>query len=250
MAEGYIVRRGGSNLNFKVVASPFQPQNPSENTLWVNTDVPAPGWIIASEQPAAAEPGAVWIRNSGKSPVSFNALKKNGITVSPTAVKQFAGGAWVSRTARIFQGGLWKELDTYLIRDGFTGYTLKAVGLPVMAGYMAMASQTITQNVDSITITGKDGYGIAYIEEPVDLTPYSRLVIRGEFSTASTDVPVFHLNAWTAIGATIQANRAAYILLNKTGETVLDVSALNGPHIVGISMAGARQQVIYDLYPA
>lgn len=53
--------------------------------------------------------GQVWIQTGLSSETSFNALKKNGITVCPIEAKQYSGGAWVERTAQSYQGGAWVE---------------------------------------------------------------------------------------------------------------------------------------------
>jgi len=51
MGKGFKHGSGGGNpLNFKVVGG-MQPENPKENTIWVNTDVDIPEWIFASENP-------------------------------------------------------------------------------------------------------------------------------------------------------------------------------------------------------
>lgn len=48
---------GGSaaGLNFKVVGGTTQPSNPSENTIWVNTDKEITGWIFSAKNPFIGE---------------------------------------------------------------------------------------------------------------------------------------------------------------------------------------------------
>ena len=41
---------GGTALNFKVVGNP-QLESPSENTIWLNTDVEITGWEITPAAP-------------------------------------------------------------------------------------------------------------------------------------------------------------------------------------------------------
>lgn len=53
MNENMIFNLGGSGgaaLNFKVVNNP-KPENPKENTIWVNTDTEITGWQFASDDP-------------------------------------------------------------------------------------------------------------------------------------------------------------------------------------------------------
>lgn len=100
---------GGGGLNFKVIPNP-KPSTAKENTIWVNTDTPITSWIFSAEEPSAAEAGMVWISVGTSSSVEFNALKKNGIQVYPGYAKQFNGGTWANKDAKIYQGGAWVEL--------------------------------------------------------------------------------------------------------------------------------------------
>ena len=100
---------GGANLNFKVVGGAVQPENPGENTLWINTDVGIEGWTFAADEDGAAE-GEVWFPTGSNSQTPFNALKKNSVTVYPLTAKQYVNGAWVDKTAKIYQNGAWNEL--------------------------------------------------------------------------------------------------------------------------------------------
>ena len=115
---------GGAALNFKIIGGTVQPDNPAENTIWVNTNAEITDWTFAATEPAAAE-GMVWIRTGSVSPVAFNALKKKGIVVYPVNVKQYVSGAWVTKEAMSYQDGAWKDWITYLFNDGdqFTDMT-------------------------------------------------------------------------------------------------------------------------------
>lgn len=55
--------------------------------------------------------GLVWISTGTSSTVKFNALKKNGIEVYPISAKQYVGGAWVDKDAKIYQGGEWAQFS-------------------------------------------------------------------------------------------------------------------------------------------
>ena len=62
--------------------------------------------------------GQVWFQTGTSAPASFNALKKNGLTVYPNGCKQYVSGAWVSKTAKTYQSGAWKDWVLYLIKNG------------------------------------------------------------------------------------------------------------------------------------
>ena len=46
MAKGFKHGAGGARLNFRVVGGTTAPDNPNENTIWVNTDVKITGWYF------------------------------------------------------------------------------------------------------------------------------------------------------------------------------------------------------------
>ena len=100
---------GGASLNFKVVGSTSAPASPKENTIWVNTSTEITSWVFSATEPESPAAGMVWISVGASSPVAFNALKKNNITVYPLSAKQYVNGAWVDKTAKSYQGGAWVE---------------------------------------------------------------------------------------------------------------------------------------------
>ena len=123
MSDAYIVRRGGgANLNYKVVGGTSVPSSPAVNTIWVNTSTAITSHVFSSEQPTSPVEGMVWFQIGTQSAVLFNALKKNGIILHPLRAKQYISGAWVTKTAKSYQGSAWLEwiADTYLYNNGDT----------------------------------------------------------------------------------------------------------------------------------
>ena len=108
----------GTSLNFKVVGGTSEPANPKENTIWVNTDAEITGWGFSASAPTNPAEGMIWFQTGTSSPAAFNALKKNGIAVYPNGCKQYVSGAWVSKTAKTYQSGAWKDWGLYLIKNG------------------------------------------------------------------------------------------------------------------------------------
>ena len=99
---------GVGGLNFQVIGGTTAPNNPKENTIWVNTSTKITGWVFSATQPTRAT-GMVWISVGASSPVAFNALKKNNITVYPLSAKQYVSGAWLDKTAKTYQNGAWVD---------------------------------------------------------------------------------------------------------------------------------------------
>ena len=73
-------------LNFTVTGNP-QPANPAVNTIWVDTDTAITGWAFSPDQPENPANGSLWFKTGLASPVAFNALKKNSITMNPLNVQ-------------------------------------------------------------------------------------------------------------------------------------------------------------------
>ena len=99
---------GGAGLNFKVVGGTSAPSNPTTNTIWVNTSAKITSWVFHATQPSAVE-GKLWIRIGKSSTAPFNAVKENRVTVYPISAKQYVNGAWVDKTAKIYQYGEWAD---------------------------------------------------------------------------------------------------------------------------------------------
>jgi hypothetical protein len=106
-----------SGVNFSVVGSATQPISPSENTIWVETDVEISNWIIASIDQVPDEPieGMVWIKDSSASAGEFNAIKENALQVYPAAAMQYIAGEWVTKILQIYQDGEWISTFTATI---------------------------------------------------------------------------------------------------------------------------------------
>lgn len=69
----------GAGLNFKIVGGTTQPANPSENTIWVNTDADITGWMFSAKTPFIGE-----IANSANTvlgTVNTSALNNTGRTL-------------------------------------------------------------------------------------------------------------------------------------------------------------------------
>lgn len=177
---------GGTSLNFKVVGNP-QPNNPSNNTIWLNTDVPITRWLLSPTEPSSSESGMAWITIGSSGPVSFNALKKNGIQICPISAKQYINGAWVDKTAKSWQDGKWVDWIVYLFNNG-DNETVSGGWSAVASSYNGLSGGTPTLTVkgDSLVCDNNNG-SIGYLKHnnPVDLTPYNTVHISGTFEHIS-----------------------------------------------------------------
>lgn len=334
MAKGFKHGTGGAPLNFKVVGGTDQPANPSENTIWVNTDQKINGWYFGADEPnvydteilynsdgrwlsvpcklshgdicnfviprtvsttyedinivdqtgrifavrqfggiagtgwhagtmvgftisddvfpigdnpgyygtafisswgfSFHEEGTVWITTGTSSPVGFNALKKNSIQVHPLLAKQYVGGAWVSKTAKIYQDGGWAEWwDGTLYYQG-NRYVAFTGGWEVSKlGY----DNVIDVTFDSTSITLSGSYmkgGILQTQKAIDVTGFNTLTINVTDFGDKLDLDISF-----GLASTYGTNDyAAFANLSGTGEISVDIQQLTGAYYPSVALIG------------
>lgn len=162
MAKGFKHGAGGTDaLNFKVVGGTTQPENPKENTVWVNTDTEISGWVFSPEEPAEPSDGLVWIGLGMASRAPFNALKKNGLFVYPLFCKQYVSGAWETKTAYVYKSGTWEQVmpaKEYLIQDGVIDMTAHPYTVTENSSPATTATNGVTYNEKpALRMVGRNG---------------------------------------------------------------------------------------------
>lgn len=234
----------GVELNFNVVGGTSQPTSPKSNTIWVNTSTTITSWVFSPTQTSGAE-GMVWIQMGTSSPVAFNALKENRINIFPLIAKQYVSGAWVNKTAKIYQSGKWNDFvnELYLYKNGTfssQGGNLTQRGVPYGG---SAGSCTLNINTSNVTIGTYAGKGaLVYFTNKIDLTDYSTLYFNGSVVDKMTTVEnercaigvwksIPTSNAGTEASASMTGYRAA-------GIHSLDISKCTGEHYVGIAVHG------------
>lgn len=192
---------GGVGLNFTVVGGATQPTSPSENTIWVNTNVGITDYYFGVTAPLTPAEGWIWFATGTRSPVAFNALKKGNLWTYPTACQQYVSGAWVDKTAKTYINGQWIDYILYLYDRGteypdITG-DLTCVGTTINGVYGAKTAPTVTKTSTGMTIkwyreasgTTNDS-GIAYYAKAIDFTNYSKLYINLEHTQSTNYIYV------------------------------------------------------------
>lgn len=173
-------RGGGSSLNFKVVGGTTQPTSPGENTIWVNTSVSITGWVFSATVPTASE-GLVWFAIGNNSPVIFNAIKKNNLWVYPDSCQQYISGVWVTKTAKTYQSGTWKNWIFWLYKNGvkeveFTDNALNTIGTTSLTwGNTAVTFTGIGKDVES---SGTTWFSVWTTTPLVDVSGYTKLICK------------------------------------------------------------------------
>lgn len=106
----------GVELNFKVVGGTNEPSNPTENMIWVNTDVEITGYKFSATEPEDMNEGEVWIKTDDDSNVAFDIVE--GAKMYPLYVKQYVDSAWVDKDVKIYQNNEWLSFFRYLFKEG------------------------------------------------------------------------------------------------------------------------------------
>ena len=238
---------GGTALNFKVVGNP-KPESPSENTIWLNTDVEITGWEIAPAAPEMAVEGMVWIEAGTSGEIVFNVLKKNSIQIFPLSAKQYVSGAWVDMEAQIYQSGEWKgwiDWDKWIVKNGLYKLEMVAEGKPYDPSY-SPTTFTVTEADGGIRFNQGAGTGMVYWG-PVDLTDATKLTIEGDFRGMNSKHPTdYMLAVWKSIGTQINTFTSK-TQLTDAGAT-LNVSGLTGTYYAGFSVRDSGYEIVTNFY--
>lgn len=238
---------GGASLNFSVIGGLVQPNNSKGNTIWVKTDIQITGWELSFSEPSGPYEGMAWIVISTSGRNVFNALKKNALSISPMAAKQYVNGAWKSRDAQICIDGEWRDFVQYLVKAGVPIFPLELMGKSYSLGYQGEWSSANSAPGDGFIAVGgaSYGYGIAYVAD-VDLTAFTTLTIDGNFEQSGAMVKLL---VWDKLGTYIMDNVVrSGDLPQGAGKISLDVSGLNGSHVVGISSVAMNKQKIANFW--
>jgi hypothetical protein len=106
----------GVGLNFEIVGGTTTPNNPKENTIWINTNTPITNWFFVKDisemdEYLSYDTGDVFIQIGETSNVKFCALDTypNILMVYPIFAKQYVSGKWVDKTAKSWQNGKWVD---------------------------------------------------------------------------------------------------------------------------------------------
>lgn len=216
---------GGTPLNFKVVGGTSQPSNPTNNTLWVNTSTNITGWMFRTTEPVDKSEGVVWFQTSTSSSLTFNALKKNNVTVYPTGCKQYVSGAWKDKTLKAYQNGAWVALVTDITVVPNTSYTWSTFNHKSVS---VASNGTVT----FVAGTTNEAHGIAKVDTKIDFTEYNSMVVKykttqdwslsriGILKDTITDA--YSFLAYVEFGST------------STETKTIDISKVTGKHNIGV----------------
>lgn len=237
---------GGPGLNFDIVGGTSAPSSPKSNTIWVNTSTAITGYMFSATQPSSPINGVVWISVGTYSSASFNALKKEYLMVYPLSAKQYVSGAWVDKTAKIYQNGKWVDWwDGELYYNG-NQYTSVTGGFTVKKsnGYFTFGNTTIP-----FGFTGNsDTQATMYTSKKIDLRGYTKLCIDLDVTTVTITAANTSIGLCAAIGDEYPELTAYKGTTTKGRQTLtLDISQHQGTYYVAFKIA-ASAGTIYKIW--
>lgn len=237
---------GYNSLNFKILDSVMPPSVSTENTIWVQTDIPISGWVFSDTEPVAPVDRQLWIVTGVNGKIHFNALKKNGIYVRPMTTKQYIDGNWVDKPAKIYQknsdGVLdWYDWIVYLYDRGneyedVTGGFIETKYYAGSNGEVDMDILDTSIYVKALANTaGTSAWSGAVTGRAINLTNINTLFASGNCSDARSGSAG---SAGVGLRVTSTQEIKDYVAADKvvtaTGDfnISLDVSSLNGEYYV------------------
>lgn len=258
------LKGGSGGLNFSIVTGTSEPANPSENTIWVNTDEAMNGWIFSPVQPttrpdgSALAGGELWIAIGNASSVPFNALVTGGIIIYPLMVKQYIGGEWVAKVAKSYRNGSWVDWITFVYNHGDLCESLTGGAWVATAQAPDSSTQgakpTITYNADNMVISQVSGKGgFARTANKIDLTPYKTLRFQGSLTGASASSETqrrYHaLCLYSALGTYISSNTGAAIRWTTVDDSTvdIDITGYTGEYYIVFSFYGAYTATVKEI---
>ena len=242
--QAVLAIKGGGDLNFEIVGGTTAPENPAENTIWVNTDQEITAWSLSPYEPSAPVEGMVWLETSTSERTSFNAVVENEIRICLSRAKQFTSGAWDSADVMLWKDGEWKKMGDIIVSPGFTKYPWSVKGANWNSSTAQSNSPTIKLTDEGVVFQGTTwGYGMAYIG-PIDLTDYDTITVDGSFLTDGSQKT--SLAIWSSIGPYISSNMVTYKSLTETGAE-LPVAGFDGNYYVGVAFTASSQNLISNL---
>lgn len=180
--------------------------------------------------------GTVWIQTGATSPVEFNALKKNGITVYPLSAKQYVGGAWVAKGSSSYQNGAWKSTEYIIVPNTDATWTTSK----------GTASANKTTSGTTVNVTTKaSANGTATdsgIYTEFDATQYSTFYIKGSytFNNTTTSSQVYKIQLLNSSGSAIST------IVNKTVSKQTNNGTVNFEQSIDLTSVSGKCKLAFS----
>jgi hypothetical protein len=204
MAEAFLYGNGGSNpLNFRVIGNP-QPQNPKENTIWINTDANINSYAFAATEHDAMRSGI----NRITRPYATSSGNKRGVV--------FTANDDGTITANGTNDG-----------TGLSQFVIKSITLPYGTYYLTGCSDASDTELMAHTGSASLGRGknVRFtLSETQTINVYYQIVSGGSVKNAVCNPVLCRLDGmvWITTGT---SGNVTFNALKKNGIHVYPISA-------------------------
>lgn len=223
---------GGIQPNFCVVGGTVEPENPSENMIWVKTGVEISDVVFNANEPIFQVEGMVWVITGDMSYVSFNALKINNLYIDPQYpldAKQYTNGSWIDVEAVSYQGGRWLRWvnGLYIYKFG-NEYADITGGFNIVKATVGHNLNSNTKKYDTnLTIHANSNTSGCFVTKwKIDLTEYKRLCANIVSTTGKLAIGV----SSSSSSPFDSFNGSKYV--SDSGVVTLDISSIEDEHFI------------------
>lgn len=154
--------KDGADLNFEVVGGDTVPENPKENTIWIETSTEITSWVFDFTEPNELAEGMVWFILAEFSNVSFNALVKNMLIVAPAKCMQYLKGAWEPMHAATYINDGWHDWFDGTLFDNGNQYNYVTGGWEHLNatqwGHIAQGTVNIGDSIELSTASAQSAH--------------------------------------------------------------------------------------------
>lgn len=231
---------GGAGLNLRVIGNNTQPENPTENMIWFNTDTRIPHWYFQNDAPESPSLGDVYVTISTTASNVLQVLRNNGLKLYFGTARQWDGDSWELVGGKIYYNGTWHNLQTFVydgtIGDAENNFNHSVGGYPWSIS-RNMTSTSISTETDSFTCSfSGGGNGLCYTKNKIDFSGVSSVKIvytaSGGGYVSNRNVGVFN----SASGGVMSGVVASTNWSNANSKTTLtiDTSSLNDSYYLGV----------------
>ena len=224
---------GGAGLKLKVVGGTAAPASPKENTVWVSTDTEIRSYAFSATEPENPTEGMVWFTTGLSSSATMNVDKKNTVMLYPLSCKQYISGAWVTKTAKTYQGGAWKEWSLYFYNEGDKcedvtgGWATVAKGLDAEYPDFA-AAPSVSYNAGNVKISQQGNKaGLWYTKNKISLTGRKKLTVKTTGYSSDAPNSAISLRLRTGLSGYVYDETVASQWTEANGTFSIDLSALS-----------------------
>lgn len=241
MAQGISAIVTGKEMNYTIINSQAQPENPQENTIWVKSKKTVPTVYIQWDEPTSPADGTLWITQGTQSHTPISIISGENVIIYPLEAKQYLTSTkkWVKLTSMTYKNGAWVDWNVHLYDSGndnsvFTGgWSMNARALnATMQGIAA----TLMMDEDSMYVSGTSvlssaGSGTTLLtNKAMDFTDYSTLNV--EFSSVSGTAYLCLAETLADYPDTSAGVQLANASTTATQTASLDISGISGARYV------------------